>query len=510
MPSNQFKLYVLKDADYDAVIAKYRQICEQGITYIEGDVTLNGVDDLKVVYKKEPRKPLRDNYRIRNKALFLMHSIIYRQETSHENNEAGSPLQASILQAVLKQDFYEILKAFIELGYVEMSSVYVIGKTSRRYKVLGEVGTEPCSNIAIQKYITHTKELLAEKIEKRIAAPSFINLYGEGFADTYIKNLNKFKIQDKNGFEIFVANRIKNSPDTEAYYDFVKESFNDKLKIYRIDDNDRIYHILTSLKRELKQYLNIRFSIDCSNSHPLLFNYFIIINKNISISNSNLICNILSNISKENLSISSNIHYDIQKLRNILNYNGVENSICDKFLDDELLYLWKTTIGTFWDDILTEHQDEEIDRAELKKKMFGEVFYSKTPKKWWKRFATEFSIKYPNVYELIEKWKTPRRYPELSEILLRHNKAFLSDGRIIIADEDTALPNIMMDLESSIFREILKTLFANHICAVHIHDAIVIPDIKSTEHIDSEIIVSIMRNVYQKYGLHPHFKVETN
>lgn len=509
MPSKKFKLYVLTDADYTAVIAKYRQLCEQGISYYEGDITIDGTDNLHLAYRKEPRKPLRDDYRILNKAMFLMHTIIYRQETSRENNEAGASLQASILQAVLKEDYYQILQAFIELGYVEQSSVYVIGKSSRRFKAIGNVSYEQSSNFAILKYINHSKELLAKKIQKRLTSPSFKKVYGDDFAETYIKNLNRFKIADMNGFESFASERIQDNPSTSAYYDFVKDSFNSKLKIYRIDDNNRIYHILTSLKRELKQYLNIRFSIDCSNSHPLLFNYLIFNFKQIPIPISYQISHTLSTISLTSLLDSINIHYDTQKLRNLLRDNNIDNSILERFQDDELLYIWKTTIGIFWDDILANHQDEDMDRAELKEKMFGEVFYSKNPKQWWQRFANEFSEQYPNVYELIVKWKTPHRYPELTAILLRRKKALQLDESVYIKDEDTALPNIMMDLESTIFRDILKALFKKRICAVHIHDAIVVPDVKPTANLEADSVIEVMRDIYRIFGLHPHFKIDT-
>lgn len=511
MPSTSFKLYVLKNADYDAVTAKYRQLCEEGISFYDGEITIDGQDDTKLVYRKEPRQPLKDDARIRNKAIYLMHTIIYRQQTSRENNDEGASLQASIMQAVLKEDFYEILKAFIELGYVAQSSVYIVGKSSRRYRAIGDISTEPCSNHAILKYINHTRELLNEKIEKRLASPSFRKEYGDKFAETYVRNLNRFKIADINGFNKFATERIKNNPDTEAYYDFVRESFKNKLKIYRIDDNNRIYHILTSLKRELKQYINIRFSIDCSNSHPLLFNYFIFRYKKISIQSSYTISTTLSNIVPSFLQNDSptNTHYDIQKLRNVLIDSGLRKSEISRFKDDELLYMWKTTIGTFWDDILANHQDEDLDRAELKKKMFGEVFYSRTPKKWWKRFANEFGKQYPNVYELILKWQHPRSHPELAAILLRRNRALELNGHIFtFGDDDTTLPNIMMELESVIFRNILKTLYSKRICSVHIHDAIVVPETKSTEKVEAEKVEDVMREAYKSFGLHPSFKVE--
>lgn len=512
MPLKTFKLYGIKDIDYDAIVAKYRQFCEEGEK--ELDVSSINVfhynpNDEKYIIKKEPRKPLKDDTRIKNKAMYLVHAIAYRQQTSRENNSEGAPIQYSVLQDVLGDDVYELLKSLKELGYISVSSIYEIGKTSRRYKVLKEIVTEQSSNVAVQKYIEKSRQILNDAISKRLSSSVFMKEYGDTFADTYVKNLNKFKIADVEGFEEFASARIKENPNTEAYYDYIKEGFESNLKIYSIDENNRIYHILTSLKRELKKYLNILFSIDCSNSHPLLFNYFIFTSKNISIADSYNISYILYNIAKSDFFFSTpNYHYDTEKLRNILINNGVEKEKIADFEGDELLYLWKTINGCFWDDILAEHQGEDLDRAEIKQKMFAEVFYSKSPKIAWKTFAQEFKKAYPNVYELILKWKEPLKHEDTKAILLRRHKAVEVCGRAWMKDETTALPNIMMDLESVIFRDILKSLFAKRICAVHIHDAIVIPSTKSTQKIDAEKVQSVMREVYKRFGLYPTFKVE--
>ena len=510
MPLKSFKLYGIKDIDYDAVVAKYRQLCTEGI--IEYDIEsldMRNPSSLTHTYKKKPRTPLKDDTRIKNKAMYLVHSIAYRQQTSRENNADGATLQASVLQSVIGEDEFELLKALTELGYIQKSSIYEIGKTARRYRIIGEIITEQSSNATIKKYIEKTRTILNDNVAKRLASPNFKKEYGDTFAETYVRNLNKFKIADEAGFEKFAAARIKSNPNTEAYYDYIREGFKDKLKIYSIDSNNRIYHILTSLKRELKQYVNIKFSTDCSNSHPLLFNYFIFISKNISITDSYTISSILSSLSLQEISSNGSIiHYDIEKLRNILINHNIEKSEITRLEDDELLYLWKTINGCFWDDILAQHQGDDLDRAEIKQKMFAEVFYSKTPKIAWKTFAKEFRSQYPHVYELILRWKEPLSHDDTKKILLRRHKAVEVMGRAWMNDATTALPNIMMDLESVIFRDILKALFSKRICAVHIHDAIVIPDVKSTAKVEASKVEEIMRDAYKRFGLHPSFKVE--
>ena len=508
MAASTFKIYTIEGIDFDAVIAKYRQLCEEGEKEIDANsISVYGNVEPKYTQVRKPRKPLNDDTRILNKAIYLVHTIAYRQATNREENVEGASIQYAILQRTIGEDVYELLRSLQRLGYIEIDGTYIVGTSSKHYKVIGNIATTHSSNHTILKYINKTKELLKDAVLKRMATPEFKALYGDTFAETYIKNLNKFKIKDEKGFNKYVNEQIALQPIKESYYNFIKESFKSDLKIYSIDGNNRIYHLLTSLERELKQFINIRFSLDCKNSHPLLFNYFIFNSKGISIELSYLISSILFNIDYSFIYSISNNHYDIEKLCNILINNDIDKSIIAKFTSDELLYLWKTTTGRFWDDILTEHQGKGYDRAEIKQKMFAEVFYSKTPKIAWKEFAKEFKAQYPNVYNLIIRWKEPTKYKDLNECLLARNKAVLLDGKTYTKDQETALPNVMMHLESEIFREVLKSLYRKRIPAVHIHDAVVIPDTRAQ--VDVEKVESVMRDVYKKFGLHPTFSVDT-
>ena len=505
MATSTFKLYTIEGVDYDAIIALYRQICVEGVKDIDTNTISVYSSDIEYLQVRKPRKPLNDDTKILNKAKYLIHTISYRQLTNRENSD-GAYLQYAVLQSVLGKDVYELLKALEKLGYIHITYQYIVGKHSMLYKVIGgDITSTECGNYTIKKYIDKTKQLLKDAVLVRLNSEEFKKEYGENFGNSYIKNLNLFKVKDVYGFNNYIKNEIELNPKKESYYNFIKESFNSDLKIYRIDGNNRIYHLLTSLERELKEFINIRYSIDCKNSHPVLFNYFIFNYKGIDIETSYLISSILYSIDKS--LISSNNHYDIEKLCNILINNNIEKSIIAKFTPDELLYIYKTTKGLFWDDILTEHQGEGYDRAEIKQKMFAEVFYSKTPKIAWKEFAKEFKAQYPNVYNLIIRWKEPTKYKDLNDCLLARNKAVLLDGKAYTQKPETALPNVMMDLESEIFREVLKSLYRKRIGAVHIHDAVVIPDTRAQ--VDVEKVESVMRAVYKKFGLHPTFSVDT-
>ena len=504
MAASTFKIYTIEGIDYDAIIAKYRQICIDGEWDTDTkSISVYGNVEPKYNLIREPREPLMDDTRIKRKAIYLVHTIAYRQATNRDNSPDGATIWAKILQGVIYEDYYELVKALEQLGYIKVSP-YIYGKSSRRYKIYGSITTIECSDKTIRGYINKAKKLLKKAVLKRLAEPKFKALYGDTFAETYIKNLNKFKVKDEQGFNKYAKEQIALQPTKESYYNFIKESFKNDLYIYSIDGNNRIYHLLTSLERELKQFINIRFSIDCKNSHPLLFNYFIYNSKGISIELSYLISSILFNIDYSFIYSISNNYYDIEKLCNILINSNIDKSIIAKFAPDELLYLWKTTTGRFWDDIVKENSGR-YKRSVVKKRMFAQVFYSKKEKD--ALFATQFKRDYPNVYNLIIRWKEPLKHDDLKNYLLARNKAVLLDGKAYTKDQETALPNVMMDLESEIFREVLKSLYRKRIPAVHIHDAIVIPDTRAK--VDVEQVESVMRDVYKKHGLHPTFSIDT-
>ena len=505
MAASTFKIYTIEGIDFDAVITKYRELCEQGEREIDPmSISVYGNVEPIYIQIREPRKPLMDDTRIKRKAIYLVHTIAYRQATNRDNSPDGATIWTKILQGVIYEDYYELVKALEQLGYIKVSP-YIIGKSSRHYKIFGSITTIECSDKTISGYINKAKKLLKEAVLKRLADPEFKALYGDTFAETYIKNLNRFNINNEKGFNKYANEQISLQPTKESYYNFIKESFKNDLNIYSIDGNNRIYHLLTSLERELKQFINIRFSLDCKNSHPLLFNYFIFNSKGISIELSYLISSILFNIDYSFIYSISNNQYDIEKLCNILIDNNINKSIIAKFTPDELLYLWKTTQGVFWDDILKAHK-AEYDRAEIKQKMFAEVFYSKTPRIAWKEFAKEFKQQYPNVYALIIRWKEPLKHDDLRNCLLERKKAVLLGDDAMMLNQETALPNVMMDLESEIFREVLKSLFRKRIGAVHIHDAIVLPDTRAK--VDAEQVEEAMRAVYKQFGLHPTFSID--
>ena len=490
-------LYTIEGIDYDAIIAKYRQICNEGSKKFDTskpNISVYGCIEPSYKETKAPREGTQNDDIIINKIKYLVHTIAYRQI---DENTDGVGVQTEILQDVIGRDYVELLEALEKLKYIKRLTHYIPFKQAKRHKVLGNILATSTSHDKIKGYINEAKERLKKYTQER-----FEEGYSADFRETYLRNLNKFKVKDIEGFNKFIDRKRK--PAKVRYYNYIKECFNNKLEIFRIDDNNRIYHVLTLLKRELKQYLNILYSFDCKNSHPLLFNYFIFLSKNISIDLSYNISYILFHISYSDIYNNSNNHYVIKNIRNILNSNNIDNRIIAEFADDELLYLWKTTTGRFWDDIVEENKGV-YQRSVIKNRMFAQVFYSKADKD--AMFATQFKRDYPNVYNLILRWKEPLKYDDLNKCLTYYKKAVVLNGSTVMAkDQNTALPNLMMTLESNIFREILSRLFKRRISAVHIHDAIVIPETRAQVEIST--IEKVMRDVYKQFGLHPTFSTD--
>ena len=227
-------LYTIENSDYDAIIKKYRQLCEEG----EKEVDANSISvyggEVKYVQTRKTRKPLKDNTRILNKAMYIVHTIAYRQITNREENVEGASIKYSILQSVLGEDIYELLKSLKELGYIEIDGKYIIGKSSKHYKVIGNIKSMEYSNRRILKYIDKSKQLLKDAVLKRMETPEFKALYGDSFAHTYIKNLNKFKVKDEIGLNVYIKNQIELEPKKEPYYNFIKELN----KIYKYRKNN--------------------------------------------------------------------------------------------------------------------------------------------------------------------------------------------------------------------------------------------------------------------------------
>lgn len=289
------------------------------------------------------------------------------------------------------------------------------------------------------------------------------------------------------------------------YYDFIFSELESKDRsIYRIDYSHRFYHILTNLDRNIKQYLSIDFMLDCKNSHPLLFNYFIFNKYNLSPSISYHISTFLKSINNDYISSlsfpliypNSRLYHNVgEYLYNTLIDNNIEKQSVAIMSCDEIEYIYKTSKGLLWDEICEQHKD--MDRSEVKAAMFAAVFYSKSPiSDRWNDYAKEFKSTYPTVFSLIADWKKSKNQDMVKTYMSTHHLPYKEKSSLSIA---------MMALESDIFTSILKRLFAKRWHAAHIHDCIVIPKDGNKNHPSIKEVKDVMIEVYMSFGLSPTF-----
>ena len=145
-----------------------------------------------------------------------------------------------------------------------------------------------------------------------------------------------------------------------------------------------------------------------------------------------------------------------------------------------LKYIYSTSKGLFWDNFLDLFEDME--RSEIKQKMFCEVFYSKKSKTTrFKPFAKIFKEHYPSVWQTIK---------ELKE------------------DDADKLPNEMMAHESRLFYQILVECYKRNWKVISIHDAIIVLDVDANQHFDLNELKQIMTDVYLSNRLHSTISID--
>lgn len=499
------QLYQFKDFDFDSYYDKYVYEITPHETIDENTLSVFTSAKIKLTKAKSGAK---DKTIVENKVRYLQ-DVIIRMANRKQGDNTFS-INAEILKSVIGKEYKTMLEVLIVMDYLSIGDnqggegkhyYYEIGKYSTLYTLndAKEVYlTAPFVNLKIQEYKDKTIERLKEQFEI-YTKPQIVKLYGEPFLTSYLRSLNKITIEDEQGLKEYIKQRTKENPNSNPYYNYIYNELKNKNKtIYKIDSSHRIYHILTNLERNTKQYLNIKFSIDCKNSHPLLFNYFIFNKLNISFSKSYSISSFLNSIDFNSISnIPNNSFHNVgQYLRKLLIDNNIEIEEVAKIKDDELEYIFKTSKGLLWDEICTAHPD--MDRKEVKVAMFGAVFYAHSPvADRWNDYAKEFKSHYPSVYKLIGNWKRKKTSNEVIEYMEAHH---LPSNR-----GSSSLSIAMMALEADIFTAILKRLFSKRWNALHIHDCIIIPKTDHKNQPTQDEIIEIMEDVYKSFGLSPTF-----
>lgn len=516
-PLHKITLYQFKGFDMGEFIKQYLYIITPHETIDENTLSVYKPAEMKM---SEARRGAKDENIITCKCMYLQDAIVRRAYAKADSQTFS--LSSTILKEVIGDDYKPMLEVLEEMGYIVMGDgnggadnrwYYQPMVSAMRYTLLDvEVEQITILNLKIQTYKEETKRRVEVHNEEALA-----NVVDKSFIKKYITSLKYIRIADYEGLRAYISNAILNKPKSNLYYDFVVKSLEDKdRRIHSIDSCHRFYHVLTNLDRNIKKYLTIDYMLDAKNSHPLLFNHYVFDKHHIDKYSSYLLSkwyidtynNILNNnkLNKEYTSFSdkgeiSNFPY-YSVLHNVAKYLSnslIENNIIKRtfaeLTPDEVEYTFKTTNGLLWDEICLEHPN--LERGEVKEKMFGAVFYSKIPdaERWYKsEYADEFKSKYPSVYKLIDSWKDDKNQDAVKVYMAEHKLPYR---------ENACLPIAMMALESDIFLTILKRLYAKRWNAVHLHDCIVIPVDGNANHPTKEQVKEIMLDVYKEFGLCP-------
>ena len=496
MARNSVSIYQFADFNFDEFLKQFLFEISEHTTEDWSQPQTNPDDTLSpcgIIYHKAKRGVKKPDI-IRCKIQYLQHLVIRRV---HSKKDLGAfRLSSQMLKAVIGDEYLTMLTILIRMGFLVYGDgrngnsvgefyYYQVGKYSTIYSLPKNIRFEKVttSNARVLKYLQKESEQI-QKYRQNELQPLISNRFGADFQKQYEVSLSKIRLVDKQGFQAFIERRLEEKPEGRLYYEYIREGLLEKEKhIHKIDTSGRIYHILTNAKREIKQYLNIAISADCKNSHPVLFNYFIFWFHHISRADAYTISSAMHHIDD-----ASNIRESLSKI--------VASNLLDSLQDDELKYIYETSTGQFWDNIVRKYP--EYDRIEIKEKMFAQVFYSNSEKvEWYYKFGNEFLKQYPNVMGLIKAWKMQENREWID--------AYMSKRNLSYSKPEAALSTAMMNLEARIFGEVLKRMYSKRWRAFHIHDCIIVPQTTGKNQPTRDEVIGIMRDVYKACGLRPTF-----
>lgn len=428
--------------------------------------------------KEEKKTVVKREKLLAKKYEFLIHTIIKRVL----NNDNGMAyLHSTILQNVFGKDYRKMLDNLFKMNILYSDGYYSLDEKTYGYYF--------APNIRFT-YTLHPSTYLSDydgKLNKCLLPYQIKEeqdnkqrLDNDYLYYNYNDSLKYLKLQYVDEAVSFVTSHIFPTDKSNEYYVRVIDRYMDgDFHITSIDDNKRIYSIATSTPRLLKPFLNIKYSLDVHNSHPLLFNSILMSYYNIPTSLMDKIYPIYEQIYTSNVE-SHNVR---RFLRKILIANNIEEENIKSIPIDVLYYMYLTSMGLFWDVTIPKEMVDEknLHRSDIKVLMFREVFYSKKLTARGKEYAKIFAKEFPNVYKVVRESKKDNR---------------------------TKLANDMMKIESELFGKILSELYAKKFKVISIHDAIVVLDVKQNEKCTEEIVKEVMTDVYRKYGLHPNISVD--
>lgn len=479
------KIWGLKDYSIDDIVSNYVKaentygLYSKSAPVIMPKIQLPNAPMLVCDEPKEEKKIVvkRENL-LAKKYEFLIHTIIKRVL----NNDNGMAyLHSTILQNVYGKDYRKMLDNLFKMGILHSDGYYSLDEKTYGYYFAPNVRFT---------YTLHPSTYLSDYDEKlnkcllpyqtKEEQDNKQRLENDYLYSRYNDSLKYLKLQYVNEAVDFVTSHIFPSDKSNDYYVRVIDRYmDDDFRITSIDDNKRIYSIATSTPRLLKPFLNIKYSLDVHNSHPLLFNSILMSYYNIPTSLMDKIYPIYEQIYTSNVE-SHNVR---RLLRKTLITNNIEKENIKSIPIDVLYYMYLTSMGLFWNVTIPKEMVDEKNllRSDIKVLMFREVFYSKKLTARGKEYAKMFAKDFPNVYKVVLDSKRENR---------------------------TKLANDMMKIESELFGKILVELYAKKFKVISIHDAIVVLDVKQNEKCTEGVVKQVMTGVYRKYGLHPDISVD--
>lgn len=477
LPMKQL-IYTFKDISIDAIMEKHIELLknqnqpQRTITNFD-KVTCDSSFVAKIETVEGANKPLPKKQILYKKYAFFIHRLIQRCKSNREGN--FTRFNSQILQTVLGHVYIDMLKTLETLGIIKVSSSYIPSIQARLIELNPNLST--VSEMKYSSYIEEYSDKMQQELKKyeQIQIQKIKSEMGDKLYDNFTKSLKILKLSHREEAEDYRNRHHFITPKSKEYFTYILNEYNKgNFNILSVDSNLRIYFILTQSPRIFKNFLNIRFSIDIHNSHPLLFNKLIIERYNINDNILHILYNNLSNIDNSYYSVGKQVY-------KLLINNEIKKEEIANVPNDIWEYIYKTSKGIFWDDFTELDEFKKLLRSDIKVTLFREVFYSKTLTTKGKDFAKVFKKKYPSVYKLVKESKR---------------------------DDRTFLANQMMRIESDIFRSILTKLYAKRFKVLTIHDAIVVLDTKANDQCTPELIHSIIEKEYLRINLCPNVSVD--
>jgi hypothetical protein len=513
------RIYYFKNLDLDkiaedSILIKYSDLYPEELVRFDmnlfrlmnGEISRGEYEVIKETEDKEYERKIRkykeslprvNKDRLKCKIEFVCHAVI-RRVISHPD---GAMVNSSLLRSIVDVDVFYIIKSLRYKRFIDIAEESVTGKTSRKYTIPEgvEVDSKECKNHQIIGYCKKFEAYFKE--EKRNNLKVAVGRYGKNFMNYYRKSLMKFKIVDEVGFKKELSEHYNLN---KYYFNYLKYIFSETCKdrFFSVDNQGRLYHIISSLPTFLKPYLNIKYEIDCRNSHPFLFNHVLLNHYGVSEYQSIKLMDKIHSLYNDNPLSQSSISYHNrwEKLCNALNDYKLSKRVLREIPQDSLRYIMLTTIGKFWDYVCVRMYEDgtisrNLEKAEIKSQMFGQVFYSKSLSTRYKPYAKWFKLEFPNVFKVINTMKKS----DQSKFATK----YFEELGVDTSDRKSALPKAMMALEAKIITSSLTSIYNKKLCAVDIHDSVVVPDCPENDGVTEDVVRELMLKNFRKYGLVP-------